>query len=117
MSRTTVKLALLFVSGHLLLGLTLLGIEAGHGINDQDASFAVAILFHCLNLPTIAMLRSLHVAPGIPVVLLGGIAQWTVMGVATGAIYRSLASGFRAVTRSSADTVKPTGQADAPFHR
>ena len=116
MSRTTAKFALLFVSGHLLLGLILLGIEAGHGINDQDASFAVAILYHCLNLPTIAMLRSLHVSPGIPVVLLAGIAQWAVVGVATAAIYRSLAAGFRTVTRSVA-TVKPTTSADAQVHR
>jgi hypothetical protein len=47
------RFALFLVGAHVLLGLSLLVIEATHGINDQDASFAVALVFHYLNLPSV----------------------------------------------------------------
>ena len=106
MSRTTIRLALFFVGGHLLLGLILLGIEATHGINDQDASFAVAILFHYLNLPTVWVLQSLRVTPEIILVLLAGTVQWAIIGLTTAALYQAFRSGFRVVTgrTNGADT-------------
>ena len=117
MSRTTLRLTLFFVGGHLLLGLILLGIEAAHGINDQGASFAVAILFHDLNLPAVWVLQSLGVTPEIILVLLAGTVQWAIIGWATAALYQAFRSGFRVVTGRATKTAKPMGPADARRHR
>ena len=117
MSRTTIRLSLFFVGGHLLLGLILLGIEAAHGINDQDASFAVAILFHYLNLPTVWVLQSLRVTPEIILVLLAGIVQWAIIGLATAALNRAFTSGFQVVTGPATNTAELTAPADARRHR
>lgn len=86
MKTTLLRTFLVLVGGHLVLGATLLAIEATHGINDQDASFAVAIAFHYLNLPTIWLLRLGDSGPPpIAVVLAMGIVQWTGIALVTGA--------------------------------
>ena len=84
------KPVLALVGAHLLLGVILLAIEATHGINDQDPSFAVALLFHGLNYPAVRLLRSLGMTPGIAAGLLTGIVQWAVLGAALAVAWRAV---------------------------
>ena len=86
--KLTWKLGCILVGAHLLLGLTLLSVEAVHGINDQDASFALALLFHGVNFPTVRVLQSMGDEPGIPAVLLAGIVQWTLLAAVIAGGYR-----------------------------
>jgi hypothetical protein len=79
-----------FLGAHLLLGVLLLVIEATYGIHDQDISFAIAMLFHSANLPTIWVLRFFGVNPSIVVTLVAGVVQWGVIGAGVGAVVRSL---------------------------
>ena len=79
MLRTALKLAKFLVGGHLLLGLALIVTDAIHGVNDQDASFALALLVHTLNLPSVWLLNVLGVACGIVPIVLVGILQWTMV--------------------------------------
>jgi hypothetical protein len=90
MTRAILKLALLLVGAHLVLGAILLVIEAVHGINDQDVSFAVAMLFYYVNLPAVWLLRSAGATPGVGVVLIAGIVQWTVLAIVLAVGYRAL---------------------------
>jgi hypothetical protein len=92
--KTFSRLALVFIGAHLLLGMILLAIEATHGINDQDASFAVALLFHGLNYPVVWLLRCVGIAPGMIVVLLAGIAQWALAAMVVAGGYRLLTGGM-----------------------
>ena len=112
MSKTILKLALLFVGGHLLLGLVLLAVEAIHGINDQDASFAVAILFHYLNLPTVWVLRLLGGTPEIILVLLVGIVQWAGLALTIAAVYYVFRSRFRVVTGQATKTAEQADEGE-----
>ncbi len=90
--KTLLRLTGILVGAHLLLGVILMVIVAVHGIDDQDASFAVAVLFYYLNFPSVWLLRSLGGDAGIGAVLLAGIVQWAaVAALATG--------GCRAVRR------------------
>ena len=90
MRRPILMLTICFVGVHLLLGVLLLVINVLHGINDQDISFAIALLFHAANLPTIWVLRFLGVNPSIVVTLVAGVVQWGVIGAGVGAVVRSL---------------------------
>lgn len=84
MKSTIFRMAICFVLAHLLLGFLLLLINALHGINDQDVSFAIAMLFHYANYPTVWMLRLFGVNPSIGATLAAGIMQWGVIGVVVG---------------------------------
>jgi hypothetical protein len=109
MKKTILRALLVLVGGHLLLGVALLAIEATHGINDENASFAVAIAFYYLNLPTIWLLRSANSAtPPIAVVLAMGIAQWTGVALVIGAVLHISRAVFRAITGRSTTIVEPT---------
>ena len=79
------------VGFHVTLGVGLLAVEATHGINDRDASFALALLFSLLNRPTFWALRVFGVAPSVVAVLCAGILQWAVIGVAVGGLFRAIA--------------------------
>lgn len=96
--RTAAKVTLCFLAFHLLLGGALLGVEAVHGINDQDASFALAMLFRLLNHPTVLALRLVGADPTIPSVLLAGMVQWAALGLAAGAAWRAVTRGARPST-------------------
>ena len=98
MRKIVLRTIVVLVGVHLVLGLTLLTIEAIHGINDQDASFAVALLFHYLNLPSLWMLRSIGLSPGIGMVVVVGIAQWTSLALVIAIVFCSARSTFRAIT-------------------
>jgi len=88
--RPILMLAICFVGVHLLLGVVLLVIEATYGIHDQDISFAIAMLFHTANYPTVWVLRFFGVNPSIVVTLVAGVVQWGVLGAGVGAVVRSL---------------------------
>jgi hypothetical protein len=100
MVRTSLRLALFLVGGHLLLGMILLGIAATHGINDQDASFAAAMLFRYLNLPAVWVLRSTRgtIESQIVLILVVGIVQWAGLAFVIAAICHALRSTFRGQT-------------------
>ncbi|MBI5396266.1 MAG: hypothetical protein HZA91_13300 [Verrucomicrobia bacterium] len=105
------KLALALVGAHLLLGAILMVIKATHGINDQDASFAVALLFHYLNFPSVWGLRSVAGAdPGIIAVLLAGIVQWAALAAVVVGGYRAIAG--RADADSKQRTARVSGGGD-----
>lgn len=103
----------ILVGGHLVLGLALLSIEAIHGINDQDASFLVALLFHYLNLPTIWMLRSMGTRPGVGMVVVVGIAQWISLALIVGIVLATARRTFRATTGCARKTAEPEGPGGA----
>lgn len=89
MKGTLPKIVVLMVGGHLLLSLVLVAIDATVGIDDQGASFAVAFVFYCLNLPVIWLLRlGSSAAPPIAVVALIGIAQWTAVAVVVRSLWQ-----------------------------
>jgi hypothetical protein len=111
MRKTAVKLILFFVGAHLLLGSALLIIEATHGINDQDASFAVAVAFHCFSFPSVHLLTSISGEPGIVSILIVGVVQWTLIALLVAVIYHIFRSVFRAIagkTTRTAERVQAT---------
>jgi hypothetical protein len=111
MAKTTLKLALFLVCGHLLLGVILMGIAATHGINDQDASFAVAMLFRCLNLPTVWALGTAGgaIESRIVLILFVGIVQWIGVSFVIAAIFHAFISGFRGHAAKTSQLNIPTG--------
>ena len=112
MRKMILRTIVVLVGGHLVLGLALLSIEAIHGINDQDASFAVAMLFRYLNLPSIWLLESMGSEPRIAAVIAVGIAQWVGLGLAIGVLLRISSAAFRVVTGRTTKTTEPTASTD-----
>ena len=104
---------MVLVGAHLVLGLALLLIEAIHGINDQDASFAVAMLFRFLNLPSFWMLRSMGANPGIGMIVVVGIVQWTSLALLIAIVFTIARFTFRAITGRATMTAEPEGPGDA----
>jgi hypothetical protein len=108
MSTTIAKLGVLLIGAHTLLGLSLLAIEATHGVNDQDASFAVAIIFYYLNIPTVWLLRSTSDPPGIALVLVVGIVQWAGVAVLIAVVFHTSRSCLRAIARRRVNATNPS---------
>lgn len=108
MAKAAFKLALFFVGGHLLLSTVLLGVVATHGINDQDASFAFAMLYRCLNLPAVWALGAIGIGDTLEkqmiLIFLIGIVQWACVAFAIAAISQALRYGLRAVSGRAART-------------
>ena len=72
MIKISLKLALFLVGVHLVIRLACITTEVIHGVNDQDASFALVMLVYCMNLPTVWLLNWLGAPLGsVPVVLAG----------------------------------------------
>jgi len=113
MRKTVLRTLIILVGGHLVLGVLLLAMDATHGINDQDASFAVALLFYYLNLPSIWLLESMGREPKITVVLAVGLGQWVGLGLAIGVLLRIVVSAFRVVTDRTRKTTEPTASTDS----
>lgn len=90
MKRPILMLTICFVGVHLLLGVLLLVINVLHGINDQNISFAIAMLFHAANYPTVWVLRLVGVNPSIGATLMAGVVQWGILGALAGMVVRSL---------------------------
>jgi hypothetical protein len=102
-----------FVGIHLILGFTLLGINVTHGINDQDASFALAIIFHFLNLPTVWALRHAGYTPEMLQVFLVGVVQWAIIVFASATVYHAFKSISRTITSKTIMTAKSASAGDA----
>jgi hypothetical protein len=113
MRRSILRTIVVLVGGHLVLGLALLSIEAIHGINDQDASFAVALLFHYLNLPTIWMLRSIGGSPGIGMVVVVGTVQWISLALVISIVFATARCAFLAITGCATKTAETETPGDA----
>lgn len=64
---------------HLLLGVIVLIIDAVHGINDQDFSYSVALLFSWMNWLAVQGLNRMGIELTIIRMMLAGIVLW--MGV------------------------------------
>ena len=88
--KTARRLALLLVGAHVLLGLILIVTEASQGINDQRASFALALVVYYLNLPTVWLLHFLRLPTGVVPVVAAGILQWTILAFAIATVYCGL---------------------------
>jgi len=101
MMKTFFKIAAMLVGANLLLVLALFVTEATHGINDQDASFALAMLVYTLNKPAIWAFEPLGITSEAWTLLAGGTLQW---GLVSAVI--TLISGF-ARSRRSISTDNP----------
>ena len=116
MAKTIAKLVLILVGLHVLLGLCLLVVEAIHGINDQDASFALALAFHYLNLPSVWLLRSISDPPAIILVLLVGVGQWAALASVIAVVFHTSRSTWRAIAGRMAGFARPSA-GQAGLHR
>ena len=95
MLRTVVRWMLVLVGGHLLLGLILIITEAIHGVNDQDASFALALAVYYANWPSVWVLTRFAVPLGAVPIVLTGICQWVVVALALGSVHHLAMSRCR----------------------
>ncbi len=91
MKRMALKVGLWLVVGHLLFGAAVLVVDAVHGVNDQDFSFVLSLLFYYLNYPGVLLLRAMGVELGVVPLILAGLGQWIVIGGVVG----GLAGWFR----------------------
>lgn len=98
MLKTALKLALVLVGFHLIIGLACIITEVVHGVNDQDASFALVMLVYCMNLPSVWLLNWLGVPLGSVPVVLVGILQWSLIAFVIALFYtgvkRTIAEAF-----------------------
>ncbi|MCK5173843.1 MAG: hypothetical protein KAR47_10660 [Planctomycetes bacterium] len=81
MSWTLLKCVLFFVGGHLLYGGLLLVIDSVHGVNDQDFSFVVWMLFYFVNYSGVLLLGFMGVEPSFGLLVLAGLPQWICLSV------------------------------------
>ena len=86
MMRTILIVGLVLVGGHLLFGATLLVIDAVHGINDQDFSFALWLLFYYLNYSTVWLLKCMSIELSIVLMILLGLPQWILLSFIIGPV-------------------------------
>ncbi|MCF7955331.1 MAG: hypothetical protein K9M75_05980 [Phycisphaerae bacterium] len=86
MKRIVLKVSLVLVVAHLLFGAVLLIIDAVHGINDQDFSFALMLLFYYLNYSGVLLLKYMGVTINILPLMLAGLIQWFVIGAFIGCV-------------------------------
>ena len=88
MMRTILKVGLVLVGGHLLFGAVLLVVDAVHGINDQDFSFAMSLLFYYANFSGWWLLNLMGAELDIVLLILAGLPQWIVLSVIVGCVVR-----------------------------
>lgn len=93
--RTILKVVLVLVGGHLLFGAVLLVVDAVHGINDQDFSFALWLLFYYVNFSGWWLLNLMGAELDIVLLILAGLPQWIVLSVIVGGVV-SLIRGKKA---------------------
>ena len=84
--RMILKVALVLVGGHLLFGAVLLVVDAIHGINDEDFSFALALLFYYLNFSGWWLLKCMGSELNVVLLILAGLPQWIVLSVIVGGV-------------------------------
>jgi len=86
MMRTILKVALVLVGGHLLFGFTLLVIDKVHGINDQDFSFALSLLYYYLNYSAVWLIRCIKAETSISLLILMAMPQWIFLSFIIGTV-------------------------------
>jgi hypothetical protein len=74
-------IALMPLAIHLLLGSVLLVIDAVHGVNDQDFSFAVALLFYYFNWLPWQVINGMGAEFSIMRLMVTGVPFWIGLGV------------------------------------
>ena len=73
--------ALLPLAMHVLLGAVVLTVDAVHGINDQDVSYAIALLFYYFNWLAVQGLERLGIELTIVRMILAGLVPWIGTGI------------------------------------
>lgn len=115
MLKTTLKLVLFFVCGHLLLGLSYLLVRSTHGISDRDLSGLVGDLFWYPNRPSFHLLQFLGVVDrpmsiSEEILVVGaGVFQWTIVALAIAAVLFVLRLGVPADTQDKIRTEDEDG--------
>ncbi len=82
MMRTILKVALVMVGGHLLFGAALLVI----GVNDQNFSFALSLLYYYVNYPAVWLHNLMGPTTNLGLVILLGLPQWIILSFIVGSI-------------------------------
>jgi hypothetical protein len=98
MFKILLRFAKYLVGAHFLLVLGFMITEAIHGINDQDASFSLALLVYNVDRPAVWLLKSLGVPFGGMTLLLAGSLQWVIVSFALGAAYHGVRPKARLAT-------------------
>ncbi len=84
--RMILKVALVLVGGHLLFGAVLLVVDAVHGINDENFSFVLVLLFYYLNFSGWWLLKCMGAELNVVLMILAGLPQWIVLSVIVGRV-------------------------------
>ncbi|MCP4643566.1 MAG: hypothetical protein GY851_24170 [bacterium] len=113
MLRTTAKFALYLVGAHLLFSGGLIIVDAVHGVNDQDPSFALLLLVYYMNLPSVWVLKSFGASlTPVPIVLVGTV-QWALIAFTLAVLYCGARPRTRTKNADEQPTPKPTDDNDA----
>lgn len=84
--RTILIVALVLVGAHLLFGALLLVVDAVHGINDQDFSYALLLLFYYLNYSAVYLLKHMGIEFSVAITILMALPQWILLSVILGSV-------------------------------
>ncbi len=95
MLRTAMKLTLIVILIYSALGVSLLLTEAIHGINDQDASYALALLVYFVNMPSVWLFKWTGVSANVLSVVVVGLFQWSLSAFLVGTVYAKVRSKLR----------------------
>ena len=86
MKHKALKVGLMPVAGHLSFGVLMLVVDVVHGINDQDFSFALSLLFYYANYSGVVLLDYMNADCNILTIILAGLGQWIVIGAVAGGV-------------------------------
>jgi hypothetical protein len=90
MLKSALLFALVLVGCHLLFGISLAIVEATHGIDDQDASFLLAVVFYQLNRPAAWLLTLFGLPTSTFPVILVGVLQWSALALPIALVHQKL---------------------------
>jgi hypothetical protein len=80
------KVALVLVGGHLLFGAVLLVVDAVYGINDENFSFVLVLLFSYLNFSGWWLLKFMGAEFNVVLMILAGLPQWIALSGIVGGV-------------------------------
>ena len=84
MMRTILIVALVLVGGHLLFAAVLLIIDTVHGVNDQDFSFVLWLLYYYLNYSAVWLLKCMEIELSFMSIVLMGLPLWILLSLIVG---------------------------------
>jgi hypothetical protein len=76
------KVTIVLVGGHLLFGSCVAVLNFVNGTNDQNISFALSMLFYCLNYPMVLLLKAIDIEVVPLSLLFAGLLQWGLISLA-----------------------------------